>query len=114
MQDFRRLDVWARAHRLVLTIYGQTRNFPREEVLGITTLLRRTAAAVPMRIAEACGNEAAMMAQELKKAGALTNDLEYVLLLAKDLKFLAAENGEALISEVIEIRKMIFGLARTT
>src|SRR6201994_4486720 len=84
MQDFRNLDAWVKAHRLVLAVYSATRALPREEIFGITMQLRRAATAVPMRIAEACGGDAQDMARELRRAAAMTSDLEYLVLLASD------------------------------
>jgi four helix bundle protein len=113
MQDFRNLDAWSKAHRLVLSVYSATRALPREEIFGITMQLRRAATAVPMRIAEACGGEAHEMARELRKAAAMTSDLEYLLLLAGDLELFNGPLKERLMTDVVEVRKMIFGLIRS-
>jgi four helix bundle protein len=113
MQDFRNLDAWAKAHRLVLAVYGATRALPREEIFGITMQLRRAATAVPMRIAEACGGEAQEMAKELRKAAAMTSDLEYLVLLAGDLGLFEEPLRDRLMADVVEVRKMIFGLVRS-
>ena len=113
MQYFRNLDAWAKAHRLVLSIYGATRGLPREEVFGITMQLRRAATAVPMRIAEACGGEAQDTSRELRKAAAMTSDLEYLVLLAGDLKLFDESLCERLMGDIVEVRKMIFGLIRS-
>jgi four helix bundle protein len=58
MQDYRKLKVWEKAHALVMTVYGLTPSFPHEETFGIVAQMRRTSAAVPMRIAEASGQDA--------------------------------------------------------
>ena len=113
MQDFRNLDAWAKAHRLVLSMYNATRALPREEIFGITMQLRRAATAVPMRIAEACGGESHDMSRELRKAAAMTSDLEYLVLLAGDLGLFDEPLREGLMTDVIEVRKMIFGLIRS-
>lgn len=113
MQDFRNLDAWAKAHRLVLSIYNATRSLPREEIFGITMQLRRAATAVPMRIAEACGGEAQDMPKELRKAAAMTSDLEYLVLLAGDLALFDEPLRDRLMVDVVEVRKMIFGLIRS-
>ena len=55
MRDFRKLAVWHKAHRLTLYVYGLTSSFPREERLGLTAQLRRSAASVPTNIAAGCG-----------------------------------------------------------
>ena len=113
MQDFRNVDAWKRAHELALRIYRITRQFPKEEVFGVTMQLRRSAIAVPQKIAVACGSEPVSMNTELRKAAAITSDLEYVILLAGDLELLRGEEGDVLMEEVVGTRKMIYGLIRS-
>ena len=55
LQDFRNLDVWKKAHALTLAVYGDTRGFPREEMYGLTSQLRRSCASIATNIAEGCG-----------------------------------------------------------
>jgi len=55
MKDFRDLQVWHKAHRLVLASYRSTIAFPKQEVYGMTSQIRRCAASVAANIAEGCG-----------------------------------------------------------
>ncbi len=55
MKDFRELKVWAKAHELTLALYPITKEFPREELYGLTSQIRRACLSVPTNIAEACG-----------------------------------------------------------
>jgi len=55
MRDFRQIRVWLKAHELTLEIYKTTARFPREEVYGLTSQLRRAAASIPANIAEGFG-----------------------------------------------------------
>ena len=55
MGNFRKLQVWERAHRLTLEVYHVTRTFPKEELYGMTNQLRRASVSVPANIAEGCG-----------------------------------------------------------
>jgi four helix bundle protein len=113
LQDFRNLDVWERAHRLVLAIYKATATLPREEIFGVTMQLRRAATAVPTRIAEGCGRDSNLeFAVDLRKAVAACKEVEYLLLLAKDLGYLKPEIHDSLSAETVEVRKMIYGLLR--
>ena len=57
MKDFREIIVWQRSHLLTLEIYRSTRSFPREELYGLTSQLRRCASSIPTRIAEGCGRD---------------------------------------------------------
>ena len=55
MRDFRNLKVWQKAHELTLVVYRKTRGFPRDELYGLTSQLRRGASSIPANIAEGCG-----------------------------------------------------------
>jgi four helix bundle protein len=113
LQDFRKLDVWKRAHDLVLAVYRATQSLPKEEIFGVTMQLRRSAATLATRIAEACGRDTSSeFAADLRRSAAISNELEYLLLLAKDLGYLKAEMHDGLNAETIEVRKMVYGLLR--
>jgi len=113
LQEFRKLDVWKRAHGLVLAVYRASQDLPKEEVFGITIQLRRAATAIPTRIAEGCGRETSPeFIADLRRSVAASNELDYLLLLAKDLGYLKPEFHESLSAETVEVRKMIYGLLR--
>ena len=54
MQSFRTLRVWEKSHRLTLDIYASSKTFPRDEMYGLTSQMRRASASVGMNIAEGC------------------------------------------------------------
>jgi four helix bundle protein len=113
LQDFRKLDVWKRAHELVLTVYRTTQSLPKEELFGVTMQLRRTATAIPTRIAEGCGRDAnSEFVADLRRGLVACNETEYLVLLAKDLGYLNSEVHDRLSAETVEVRKMIYGLLR--
>ncbi|HEV2576242.1 MAG TPA: four helix bundle protein [Acidobacteriaceae bacterium] len=113
MQEFRKLDVWKRAHELVLAVYRASQNLPKEEVFGITIQLRRAATAIPTRIAEGCSRQASSeFVADLRRSVAATNELDYLLLLARDLGYFQPETYDSLSAETVEVRKMIYGLLR--
>ena len=86
MKDFRDLKAWERAHPLTLAIYRATRAFPREELYGLTSQLRRGATSVSSNIAEGCGRGSdADFARCLQIAMGSASEVEYQLLLARDL-----------------------------
>ena len=115
MQDFRNLEVWRKAHALVLAVYRETLNLPKEEVFGITIQLRRAATAVATRIAEGAGRSATMeFAGDLRHSAVSCNELEYLIVLARDLSYWKPEIAEPLLADTIEVRKVLFGLLRTT
>ena len=85
MRDFRQLNVWERAHALTLDIYRATATFPREEIYGITSQLRRCGASVAANIAEGCGrNGNGDFHRFLNIAAGSAVEVEYFLLLARD------------------------------
>ena len=89
VKDFRDLQVWHKAHQLTLTVYRLTAPFPREELSGLTTQLRRSSSSIAANLAEGCGrNGDAELARFCAIAMGSASELEYHLLLARDLKLL--------------------------
>jgi four helix bundle protein len=113
VKDFRDLDVWNRAHQLVLHLYKVSDSWPKSESFGLTHQVRRCAMSLAARIAEGCGRDNNVeFAVELRKAKASASELEYLTFLSRDLGHLSNENHERLAAEIIEVRKMISGLLR--
>lgn len=114
MQNFKNLNVWEKSHRLVLNIYHVTKGFPKEEIYGLTSQVRRCSASIPANIAEGCGRAGeAEFARFLQIAMGSASELEYHLLLARDLHFLEETVYEQLASEVIEVKKMLSSFIST-
>ncbi len=57
MKDFQKLKVWEKAHHLTLTLYKETKSFPREELFGLTSQIRRASSSIPANLAEGCGRD---------------------------------------------------------
>ena len=55
MRDFAKLEIWKRSHLLTLKIYRATKQFPKEELFGLTSQIRRSCFSIPTNIAEGCG-----------------------------------------------------------
>jgi four helix bundle protein len=111
MRDYRRLAVWEKSHKLTLDIYAATGSFPREEVYGLTTQLRRAASSVPTNIAEGCGRSGdAELRRFLFIAMGSANEMEYQLFLAKDLGYLSQMNYQPMIEKLDEVKRMLSGL----
>ena len=112
MEDFKNLKVWAKAHELTLSVYQQIRCFPKEEMYGLTSQMRRSAASVGANIAEGCGRRSdGEMRRFLQIARGSANELEYHLLLAKDLRFLQVVEFADLEARVLEVQRMLASLA---
>lgn len=108
MQDFRNLTVWQKAHRLALLVYRSTRGFPREEIFGLTSQLRRAAAAIGANIAEGAGRSTdADVARFLGIAMGSASELENHLIFARDLEYLAALDCTGLLDAASEVKRMI-------
>jgi four helix bundle protein len=114
MEDFKDLRVWVKAHALTLAVYQKTCAFPKEEMYGLTSQLRRASASVGANIAEGCGRRSdAEMRRFVQIARGSANEVEYHLLLAKDLEFLTAAEHKDLEVKVLEIQRMLASLVQS-
>ncbi|MBU1822329.1 MAG: four helix bundle protein, partial [Bacteroidetes bacterium] len=83
-------------------------HFPKEELYGLISQMRRSASSIPTNIAEGCGrNSNPDFSRFLVIAMGSTSELEYQLILSKDLEYISQASFEKLYSELIEIRKML-------
>jgi four helix bundle protein len=109
--DYRKLQVWERAHRLTLEVYSVTKAFPKEEMYRLTDQICRAAMSIPANIAEGCGrNGDAEFARLLDIAKGSATELDYHLILARDLGYLPISQFERLESEVDGVSRMIAAL----
>ena len=114
MKDFRQLKVWEKSHLLALAIYKATTEFPKEELYGLTSKIRRASMSIPTNIAEGCGrNTDADFARFLQMAMGSASETEYQLLLSHDLGFLSKEHYDKLNVDVTEIKRMLAPLLKT-
>ena len=113
MEDFKDLVVWAKAHQLTLCIYQQTRTFPKEEIFGLTSQVRRASASIGANIAEGCGRRSdAEFKRFLQILRGSASELECHLLLARDLRFLEADQFNDLEAKVLEVQRMLAALVQ--
>jgi len=111
VNDFRRLVVWQRAHEAALESYRATRAFPSDERFGLTAQLRRAAVSVAANIAEGCGRASARdEGRFLQIALGSARELEYHLLLARDLGLLDPEAHARLHGLSVATQKMLTAL----
>ncbi len=114
MQDFRQLKVWQKSHQLVLDVYRATRGFPKEEMYGLTSQVRRAATSVPSNLAEGCGRPGdGDFCRFTGMAMGSASEAEYQLLLARDLGYLPTEQYEPLDVRAQEVKRMLTALMRT-
>ena len=108
MRDFRELKVWDKAHQLTLAVYAATKSLPKEEMYGLTSQVRRAASSIPANIAEGCGRTGEPeLARFCGIAFGSANELEYHLLLARDLGYLDVVTYDRLNRDTIEVKKML-------
>jgi len=111
MKDFRQLTVWQKSHELTLVVYEVTTSFPRGELYGLTAQIRRASSSIPATLAEGCGKDGdAELARYCTIARGSASELEYHLLLARDLKLLKSEDYTQLADSVVEVKRMLTGL----
>jgi four helix bundle protein len=111
MQDFRNLKVWEKAHILTLDVYRVSKIFPREEMYGLTSQLRRASVSIAANIAEgSCRKGDADFARFLQMAAGSASEVEYHLLLARDLELLKAVDCKRLSDEVVDVKRMLASL----
>ena len=113
MRDFRELSVWQRAHQLTLAVYQATAAFPPAEMYGLTSQLRRACASIAANIAEGNGRGSdAEMTRFLRIAMGSACEVEYHLLLARDLGYLDQGRYEQLNHDLTELKRMLSGFIR--
>ncbi len=111
MQSFRNLKVWEKAHILTLDVYKSSNGFPRDELYGLTSQMRRSSASIGANIAEGCCRKGDIeLGRFLQIAMGSASELEYQLLLARDLEIIKSLDFQRLSGEVIEVKKMLAAL----
>lgn len=108
MQDFKQLMVWEKAHQLTLNIYKVTALFPKEEIYGLTSQIKRASASIALNIAEGCGRGSDVdFKRFLIMSMGSANEVEYCLILARDINYICSETFEELQTQIEEIKKML-------
>jgi four helix bundle protein len=111
MKDFHKLSVWQKAHVLTLAVYKATASFPTEERYGLTSQMRRACASIPANLAEGCGRAGDVeFARFCTIAMGSASELEYHLLLARDLNLIAPPDHERLHKGATEVKRMLTAL----
>jgi len=111
MKGFKELKVWQKAHEMTVAVYETTRAFPREELYGLTSQLRRSAASIGANIAEGCGRRSeGEMSRFFQIARGSASEIEYHILLARDLRYLPGEEFRRLSGQADEVQRMLTAL----
>lgn len=111
MRDFKKYEVWQISHEMTLKIYSLTNSFPKDELFGLISQLRRAASSIPTNIAEGCGRSSDKeFNQFLNIALGSALETEYLLILSKDLKYLEIEDFETFNNQINIIKSKIYKL----
>ncbi|HEU4743069.1 MAG TPA: four helix bundle protein [Meiothermus sp.] len=114
MKDFRELKVWQKSHILTLGVYRMTLQFPREELYQLTSQIRRSASLIPTNIAEGAGRGGdPEFKRYLIVAYGSSSELDYQLILARDLGYLPQEKCTPLYQQLVEVQRMLHRLIQT-
>jgi four helix bundle protein len=108
LRDFRQLKVWEKSHGLTLAVYSATKAFPKEEVYGLTSQIRRASSSIPANISEGCGRTGnGELGRFLQIALGSASESEYHLLLSRKLGYLGFADYENLHMCVVEVKRML-------
>lgn len=111
MRDYRKYKVWDLSHEVTLEIYKVIRSFPKDEIYGLVSQMRRASSSVPANIAEGCGREFdAEFKRFLVIAQGSANELEYFTVLAKDLGYIEEAIFVTLNDQVDKLRRSLNSL----
>jgi len=111
-RDFRKIAAWERAHALTLQVYRATADFPADERFGLVSQMRRACASIPTNIVEGCGRDTGNeLARFIDIATGSASEVEYQLLLARDLGYLPEDQHRNLSTELTEIRRMLLAFS---
>lgn len=111
MNKFRDLKVWEKAMELTTLVYHSISNFPENEKFGLISQIKRSAVSIPSNIAEGAGrNSKKEFSHFLGIAIGSSYELETLIILSTNLKFIEEEKSKILLSNIDEIQKMIYKL----
>ena len=114
MRDHRKLRAFELADQLALAVYQETRAFPKEELFGLTSQIRRAAVSIPSNIAEGCARNTELdYLRFLDTAYGSARELEYQLSLATRLDLLTDQASRKLNPMCQETGKVLYGLIRS-
>lgn len=114
MRDYKKYDVWTKPHKLALQVYTVTKKFPKEEIYGLTSQLRRAILSVPTNISEGADRHSDKeFANFLNIAPGSAAESNYLLEVSKDLDYITIEEFEILNKQLVSISKMLNSLQST-
>ncbi len=113
IKSFTDLLAWQKAHQLAVEIYKTTKTFPKEELFGLTSQIRRASISVPSNIAEGFSRASKKEKQQFYRIalGSLT-ETQSQLLMAKDIEILDPKKMKELAEKSVRVSKLLNGLIK--
>jgi four helix bundle protein len=112
VRPFRDLAVWKLGHEIVLEVYAITRAFPREELYGLTSQMRRAAYSITMNIVEGSVKSDKQFAFALRTSLGSAAELEYQFLLAHDLAYVSDAVHRSMLAKIQKEQRMLVAFIR--
>lgn len=114
MSDYKKLKVWEDAHKFTIDVYNITQKFPNNEQYGLTSQIRRSASSIPTNIVEGSGQlNNGNLIRFLGIAKGSAFEVEYQLLLAKDLSYITNEEYKFLLAKIQSIIRRLTNLIKS-
>jgi four helix bundle protein len=114
MKTHKDLEVWKKSINIVTTVYKITASFPKDELYGLTSQIRRAAVSIPSNIAEGAGrNHVNEFRQFLYISLGSASELETQLIISEMLGYICNEKSQELITELNSVSRMIQGLIKS-
>ena len=115
MQSYKDLLVFKKSYEQAVEMYGLTKSFPREEMFGLASQIRRAAVSIPLNIAEGYGKveKGKELVRFLSMAKGSSAEMEVLLDLAKDIGYLSDDRHRQTMEKQEEVGKMLTGLIRS-
>ena len=111
MRDFKKYDIWKLSHVFTLKIYDATESYPKDEMYGLISQIRRASSSIPTNISEGCGRDSdAEFNRFLTIALGSASEVEYQLILSKDLNYINESSFINLTEEINIIKRKIYSL----
>lgn len=111
MRDFKKYDIWKLSHQFTLDIYKITSEYPKDEIYNLTSQIRRASLSIPTNISEGCGRDSdAEFNRFLTIAMSSAHEVEYLILISKDLNYISKSVFENLNNGINTIKRKTYQL----
>ena len=115
IKSFTDLNAWKEGHKLVLMIYNITKTFPKEEIFGLTSQIRRCAVSITSNIAEGFSRQSYKEKLQFYSISlGSTTELQNQLLIAKDINYITKEQFQDIAEQSVKVHKITNGLIKSS